>query len=79
MLEFLETAVWHCEPPSWSLSEETGLSLETGHKTDFWQDTYYGFNRDDGHFFGESARAELLAAQLALSARTAVSSSDGVP
>ena len=61
MLKFLKTAVWHCEPPNWSLSEEAGLSLETGNKTDFWQDTYYGFNRDDGHFFGAAIEADFTA------------------
>ena len=60
-LKFLETAVWHCEPPSWSVSEEAGLYLETGNKTDFWQDTYYGFHRDDGHFFGASIEADFTA------------------
>lgn len=49
-LSDLKTAQWHCEPPSWSLDDT--LRLTTGVKTDFWQGTYYGFHRDDGHFLG---------------------------
>lgn len=49
-LSDLKEATWHCEPPAWSL--EKTLRLTTGNKTDFWQGTYYGFHRDDGHFLG---------------------------
>lgn len=27
------------------------LSVVTGFKTDFWQSTFYGFQRDNGHFY----------------------------
>lgn len=47
----LRLAEWHNEPPRWHLSDMM-LSLSTGDKTDFWQDTFYGFHRDDGHFLG---------------------------
>ncbi|MEO0945511.1 MAG: DUF1349 domain-containing protein [Pseudomonadota bacterium] len=49
--QHLGQAQWHSEPPNWALTE-TMLSLTTGEKTDFWQDTFYGFHRDDGHFLG---------------------------
>jgi len=50
-LDFLHNAKWHNEPPDWSLNDKM-LSLITGMETDFWQDTFYGFHRDDGHFLG---------------------------
>ncbi|MBX5082816.1 DUF1349 domain-containing protein [Rhizobium lentis] len=40
---------WLNEPESWH-ADETGLTLTTGEKTDFWRETYYGFTRDSGHF-----------------------------
>ena len=47
----LADAAWHSEPPVWTWKGDA-LTLTTGEKTDFWQDTFYGFNRDDGHFLG---------------------------
>jgi len=39
---------WLNEPPDWS--GDTGrLEVTTGKETDFWQHTFYGFHRDDGH------------------------------
>lgn len=58
--EFLADAVWHCEPPEWLLRGNT-LTLTTGEKTDFWQDTFYGFRRDDGHFLGREAAGDFTA------------------
>lgn len=49
-LSALNAATWHCTPPSWSLDET--LRVTTGSNTDFWQGTYYGFHRDNGHFLG---------------------------
>lgn len=40
---------WLNEPASWH-ADETGLTMTTGEKTDFWRETYYGFTRDTGHF-----------------------------
>lgn len=37
-------------PPPRQETEGTGLHVRTGDRTDFWQKTYYGFERDDGHF-----------------------------
>lgn len=39
---------WLNEPPRWQ-AHEGGFSLTTGKDTDFWQTTFYGFRRDDGH------------------------------
>ncbi len=39
---------WLNEPPHWQ-AHEGGVSLTTGKDTDFWQSTFYGFRRDDGH------------------------------
>ncbi|MEM8801558.1 MAG: DUF1349 domain-containing protein [Pseudomonadota bacterium] len=53
-------AQWHNEPPNWALTE-TMLSLTTGEKTDFWQETFYGFHRDDGHFLGLETAGDFTA------------------
>ncbi len=50
-LDALQSATWHCAPPEWALDGK-GLTVTTGNKTDFWQETMYGFHRDDGHFLG---------------------------
>lgn len=50
--QFLEPSLpkdfyWFNEPPRFRLGH--GLEIFTGEKTDFWQRTHYGFQRDDGH------------------------------
>jgi regulation of enolase protein 1 (concanavalin A-like superfamily) len=52
--EFLRTGIpsdfyWLNEPNRYSLG--AGLEIYTDPKTDFWQNTHYGFRRDDGHCF----------------------------
>jgi len=47
-LSTLKTGDWHNPPPQWQLSEDA-LTIETGFETDFWRETLYGFQRDDGH------------------------------
>ncbi|WP_434714542.1 DUF1349 domain-containing protein (plasmid) [Rhizobium sp. YTUHZ045] len=53
---------WLNEPASWH-ADETGLTMTTGEKTDFWRETYYGFTRDTGHFLafptGDSFTAQI--------------------
>ncbi len=51
MTAVLRDAEWLNAPPDWALTDDA-LSLTTGNKTDFWQDTFYGFRRDNGHFLG---------------------------
>jgi regulation of enolase protein 1 (concanavalin A-like superfamily) len=51
---------WLNEPPEWS-RDETGLNVVTGKDTDFWQETYYGFRRDDGHFYHEEVEGDFTA------------------
>ena len=38
---------WFNEPAKYQLG--AGLEIFTDEKTDFWQNTHYGFQRDDGH------------------------------
>jgi len=45
--EVPEGFYWFNEPASWHTG--TGLEVCTGAKSDFWQETHYGFKRDDGH------------------------------
>jgi regulation of enolase protein 1 (concanavalin A-like superfamily) len=35
--------------------------VETGDRTDFWQGTFYGFRRDDGHFLGAPVESDFTA------------------
>lgn len=56
----LRGAAWHAEPTDWALTDAT-LTLTTGNKTDFWQDTFYGFQRDDGHFLGRAVTGDFTA------------------
>jgi uncharacterized protein len=42
---------WLNEPALWRLDNDV-LALTTDGSTDFWRETYYGFTRDSGHFFG---------------------------
>lgn len=44
-----ESLSWMNEPPHHAVSDGT-LTVRSGLKTDFWQGTFYGFHRDDGHF-----------------------------
>ncbi len=59
-MKFLETALWHAEPPSWAFRDGV-LHVTTADRTDFWQDTFYGFRRDDGHFLGAPAEGDFTA------------------
>ena len=62
-----EQCVWFNEPSDWHL--EVGvLNVTTDQKTDFWQETHYGFTRDTGHFFN-CATAGDFTAELKVQAR----------
>jgi regulation of enolase protein 1 (concanavalin A-like superfamily) len=45
---------WLNEPTQWGLAP-AALTVRTGHGTDFWRETHYGFTRHSGHFFGQTA------------------------
>ncbi|MEL0160580.1 MAG: DUF1349 domain-containing protein [Deltaproteobacteria bacterium] len=51
---------WYCEPPEWTSKPER-LSVVTGLKTDFWQSTFYGFQRDNGHFYQTEVEGDFSA------------------
>jgi len=51
---------WLNAPPMWEVNQGR-LFVRSGNKTDFWQETYYGFHRDDGHFLGASRRGDFTA------------------
>jgi regulation of enolase protein 1 (concanavalin A-like superfamily) len=55
----LAAAEWLNPPPRWRL--EGDLWLATGRNTDFWQHSFYGFRRDDGHALLRPAPAEFTA------------------
>lgn len=50
---------WYNEPPQWKL-ENSMLMVTTGAKTDFWRTTHYGFIRDDGHFYYQTAEGDFV-------------------
>ena len=56
----LQNARWHGEPPKWAWVDGA-LTVTTGHDTDFWQGTFYGFYRDDGHFLGRPVTGDFTA------------------
>lgn len=52
---------WHNEPPAWA-AKDGALSVTTGDRADFWQRTFYGFARDDGHFLSAEVSGDFTAA-----------------
>ncbi|MEN0087074.1 MAG: DUF1349 domain-containing protein [Pseudomonadota bacterium] len=44
-----EAMSWLHEPHIWNIESDGSLTAKSGDKTDFWQRTFYGFQRDDGH------------------------------
>ena len=55
------TAMTWFNPPPRAEMREGRLVVSSGEKTDFWQGTYYGFHRDDGHFLHQSRRGDFTA------------------
>lgn len=51
---------WLNEPQAWT-ADGAVLTMTTDAKTDFWRETYYGFERDSGHFLGFEAGASFTA------------------
>lgn len=51
---------WINEPRQWHTTDGS-LSVVTDERTDFWRQTYYGFTRDTGHFYGRDVDAEFTA------------------
>jgi uncharacterized protein len=47
-MAFLDDAVWFNPPPAHGRDDD-GHWLDTGHETDFWRHTHYGFVHDNGH------------------------------
>jgi regulation of enolase protein 1 (concanavalin A-like superfamily) len=56
----LKDMTWLNPPPFAELRDER-LVVRSGLKTDFWQGTYYGFHRDDGHFLHQRRRGDFTA------------------
>ena len=54
------SCIWHNEPQEWSVNGGE-LTVRSDEKTDFWRDTYYGFTRDSGHFFGQAWEGDFTA------------------
>lgn len=48
---------WLNPPPSTDMGPD-GLHVLTGNRTDFWQETYYGFHHDNGHFLHRTRTGE---------------------
>jgi regulation of enolase protein 1 (concanavalin A-like superfamily) len=48
-------------PPPFVEERDGALHVGSGEKKDFWQGTYYGFHRDDGHFLHQSRRGDFTA------------------
>jgi regulation of enolase protein 1 (concanavalin A-like superfamily) len=48
-------------PPARTETRGGSLVVASGDKTDFWQGTYYGFHRDNGHFLSKGRRGDFTA------------------
>ena len=48
---------WINEPATWS-EEDCSLSVVTDEKTDFWRETWYGFERFSGHIYATEAAGD---------------------
>ena len=51
---------WHSQPPEWNV-DGNRLYVITGEKTDFWNRTFYGFSRKDGHLFCQDVEGDFSA------------------
>jgi regulation of enolase protein 1 (concanavalin A-like superfamily) len=51
---------WLNEPPRFEWRGEA-LVVETGAKTDFWNNTFYGFKNTNGHFYGRPVAGDFSA------------------
>lgn len=60
MPHFSDRMTWLNEPPHTAV-ESGDLVVRSGPRTDFWQGTYYGFHRDNGHFLHQAWTGELTA------------------
>jgi regulation of enolase protein 1 (concanavalin A-like superfamily) len=56
----IKDMTWLNPPPSAEMREDR-LFVRSGEKTDFWQGTYYGFHRDDGHLLSLNRRGDFTA------------------
>ena len=54
---------WLNEPPAWN-GDAGALYVTTGDKTDFWQHTFYGFHRDDGHAWMQAIEGDFTASAM---------------
>jgi regulation of enolase protein 1 (concanavalin A-like superfamily) len=55
-----EQLKWLNEPPRYT-NDGGLLRVTTGHETDFWRETFYGFWRDNGHFLYRSVTGDFTA------------------
>ena len=59
-MSIFEKMTWLNPPPSAEV-RDGALQVRSGEKTDFWQGTYYGFHRDDGHFLHQQRKGDFTA------------------
>ncbi|MFO0991508.1 MAG: DUF1349 domain-containing protein [Hyphomicrobiales bacterium] len=51
---------WLNEPKLWKASGDR-ITLTTEDRTDFWQNTFYGFQHDNGHFYFDRVTGDFTA------------------
>ncbi len=51
---------WLNPPPHWSVDEK-GLSVTAAAETDFWKNTFYGFQHSNGHLFAKMVEGDFSA------------------
>lgn len=57
----IDAMTWLNKPPFQQVSDRA-MTVRSGLNTDFWQGTYYGFHRDDGHFLYCNVEGEFTVA-----------------
>jgi regulation of enolase protein 1 (concanavalin A-like superfamily) len=56
----METGIWRNEPAHWEKSGDM-LTVTTSNETDFWNNTFYGFKHDNGHFLAHRVSGDFSA------------------
>lgn len=56
---FSDQFKWHAEPGNWMIKNKQ-LVIESNAKTDFWQNTHYGFQADNGHLLYTEVEGDFI-------------------
>lgn len=60
MPDLPDSGHWRNTPPAWERRNGV-LRVRTGHETDYWDRTFYGFTHDNGHFLARAVAGDFSA------------------